>query len=81
MSRVALALGKLASRSSPASRPAIAFSSCSASSSRARAASAWRTSIRPASFSFGPLRVRSSSGIPTSFSSVATCWLTADCER
>ena len=49
MSTVALALGKLASRSSPPSSPAIAASSRSASSSRAIAASAWETSTRPAS--------------------------------
>ena len=81
MSTVALALGKLASRSSPPSSPAIAASSRSASSSRAIAASACETSTRPASVSFGPSRVRSSSFIPTSRSSVAICWLTADCER
>ena len=59
MSSVALALGKLAIRSSPPSRPAIALSSCSASSSRASAASAWQTSVLPASFSFGPLHLGS----------------------
>ena len=42
MSSVALALGKLAIRSSPPSSPAIAASSRSASSRRAIAASAWR---------------------------------------
>ena len=30
--------------------------------------------------STGPLRSRSSSGVPTSASSAAICWLIADCE-
>ncbi len=81
VSSVTLALGKLATRSSPPSRPAIAASSCSASSRRQKTASACERRMRPASVSLGPEAVRSSSGIPTSRSSVATCWLTADCER
>ena len=81
MTSVALAVGKLTRRRRPPSSPAMAASSRSASSSLQITASAWFTSARPASVSFGPFVVRSSSDIPTSRSRVATCWLTADCER
>ena len=81
VSTVALALGKLITRTRPFSRPAISVRSRSASSSRQMTASAWPIRVSPALVSLGPSLVRSSSCMPTSFSSAATCWLTADCER
>ena len=81
MTTVAPALGKLITRTRPPSRPAISESSRSASSRRQRTASAWPISVSPALVSLGPSLVRSSNCIPTSFSSAATCWLTADWER
>ncbi len=56
----------------------MAASSSSASSIRARIASAWVTSAEPASVSRTPRALRSSSVVPASRSSAATCWLTAD---
>ena len=66
------------SRRRPPRRPARAASSSSAESMRARIASAWPTSTRPASVSRTPRRPRSTSWVPVSRSSAATCWEIAD---
>ena len=75
---VAPALWKHTSRRLPPRRPAIAARSSSADSSRARIASACSTRTAPASVSRTPRDRRSTSCVPVSRSSAATCWLTAD---
>ena len=55
---------KAAIRRRPPRRPAIASSSASASASRARIASVWPTSARPASVSRTPRALRSTSTVP-----------------
>ena len=61
--------------------PASAASSSSAESMRARIASAWPTSARPASVRRTPRRPRSTSWVPVSRSSAATCCDIADCVK
>ena len=76
--RVALPLWKAIRRSRPPRRPASAASSSSAHSMRARMASAWPTSAWPASVMRTPREPRSTSCVPVSRSSAATCWEIAD---
>ena len=78
---VASAVGKLPNRRRPRRRPAISPSSCSAPSRRARIAVVCRVSACPASVSATGREPRSTTGVPTSRSSAAMCWLTADCVR
>ena len=75
---VAPADSKDAMRRRPPRSPAIASSSASASASRPRIASVWRTSARPASVRRMPRTLRSTSVVPASRSSAAICCETAD---
>ena len=75
---VTSAVGKLPKRNRPRRRPAISASSCSAPSSRAKIPVAWRTRAWPASVSSSGRVPRSITVAPTSRSSAAMCWLTAD---
>ncbi len=75
------ALWNAPTRSVPASPEHSASTSARAACSRATIASAWCSRMRPASVSSpgrGPPG-RSTRRRPTSRSSVASCWLTADC--
>ena len=73
---VAPALWKQTSLRRPPRRPAIAARSSSADSRRAMIASACPTRTEPASVSRTPRGSRSTSCVPVSRSSAATCWLT-----
>ena len=78
---VAAADSNAARRRRPPRTPAIASSSASASPSRARIASAWRTSASPASVSRMPRALRWTSVQPASRSSAAICCEMADCVK
>ena len=72
------ALGNAVTSIRPSGPRPAADSSASAASTVARIRSAWSASRRPESVSLALRAVRSSSGVPTSRSSVASCWETAD---